>query len=41
MTSWECPTNLLHTLYPIVRVAEAIHFEILPREPNPGNGNGS
>lgn len=33
ITSWECPTNLLHPLYPIARVAEDIHFEILPKEP--------
>lgn len=33
VTSWQCPTNLLHPLYPVVRVAEDIHFEILAREP--------
>lgn len=35
LTSWECPTNLLHPLYPITRVSPDIHFEILPREPRP------
>uniref|UniRef100_A0A9E8A184 Uncharacterized protein n=1 Tax=Bosea sp. NBC_00436 TaxID=2969620 RepID=A0A9E8A184_9HYPH len=38
VTAWECPTNLLHPLYPVTRVAPDIDFEILPRR---GQGKGS
>lgn len=35
VSSWECPPNLLHPLYPVTRVSPDLHFEILPKQANP------
>lgn len=33
ITSWQCPPNFVHGIYPVTRVSPDLHFEILPREP--------